>query len=234
MEITLDAAATNGLYTIDFDAEALTLVDAVSDLDFYAINDSEPGTVVFGFAAEYEIAADATVLTLNFEIAEKLCENVVNITANEFGAEKPNTLETVDLGEGHVYLEPEWTWTETEDGFTASAIFTCAVCDEEQEIEATVTSEEVDGKIIYTATIELDGETYTDTKEVDATILGDANGDGSFNARDIALMQRYVAGWEVEIDLKAADINGDGKVNARDIALAQRLLAGWDPSELGI
>ena len=56
---------------------------------------------------------------------------------------------------------------------------------------------------------------------------GDVNDDGYINARDIALLQRYVAGWTVTINEDAADLNGDGIPNAKDIALLQRLVAGW-------
>ena len=59
-------------------------------------------------------------------------------------------------------------------------------------------------------------------------IPGDVNGDGKVNAADDILLQRYLAGWDVPIDEKAADVNGDGKVNAADDILLQRKLAGWD------
>ena len=57
---------------------------------------------------------------------------------------------------------------------------------------------------------------------------GDANGDGAVNARDAALLQQYVAGWEVTLVEASADANGDGAVNARDAALLQQYVAGWD------
>ena len=61
-----------------------------------------------------------------------------------------------------------------------------------------------------------------------AVIYGDANGDGSVNARDAALLQQYVAGWDVTLDAVSGDANGDGSVNARDAALLQQYVAGWD------
>ena len=63
-------------------------------------------------------------------------------------------------------------------------------------------------------------------------VYGDANGDGEVNARDAALLQQLLAGWDVTLNETAADANGDGEVNARDAALVQQLLAGWDV-ELG-
>ena len=59
-------------------------------------------------------------------------------------------------------------------------------------------------------------------------LYGDANGDGAVNARDAALLQQYVAGWDVTLVAASADANGDGAVNARDAALLQQYVAGWD------
>ena len=65
-------------------------------------------------------------------------------------------------------------------------------------------------------------------REVAGTILyGDANSDGNVNAIDLALMQQYVAGWTVTLNMTAADANGDGNVNAIDLALLQQYVAGW-------
>lgn len=54
--------------------------------------------------------------------------------------------------------------------------------------------------------------------------VGDLNGDGKVNNRDLALLQRYLNGWEVTVVEVAMDINTDGKVNNRDLAAMQRLL----------
>ena len=59
-------------------------------------------------------------------------------------------------------------------------------------------------------------------------VYGDANGDGSVNARDAATLQQYVAGWDVSLTEASADANGDGSVNARDAAVLQQYVAGWD------
>ena len=61
-----------------------------------------------------------------------------------------------------------------------------------------------------------------------AILYGDANGDGSINARDAAMLQQYVAGWDVVLNEASADANGDGSVNARDAAMLQQYVAGWD------
>ncbi|MBR4422267.1 MAG: S-layer homology domain-containing protein [Erysipelotrichaceae bacterium] len=86
---------------------------------------------------------------------------------------------TVNFVFGHVYgeTEPTWTWTETEDGWSAKAVF---VCDnnnthaETKEVEANVVlSESTEagyvngGSKTYTATVEYEGNTYTDEKVVE-------------------------------------------------------------------
>ena len=61
-----------------------------------------------------------------------------------------------------------------------------------------------------------------------AVLYGDINGDGDINNRDMALLQQYINGWDVEIDETAADVNGDGDINNRDLALLQQYINGWD------
>ena len=48
-------------------------------------------------------------------------------------------------------------------------------------------------------------------------VLGDSNGDGTMDIRDLVRVKRYIADNSVEIVNVAADIDGDGKVNANDL-----------------
>ena len=59
------------------------------------------------------------------------------------------------------------------------------------------------------------------------TLYGDANADGDINAKDVALMLKNAAGWDVTLDEAAADANADGEVNAKDVAAVMKRLAGW-------
>ncbi len=69
---------------------------------------------------------------------------------------------------GHTYGEPEWTWSE--DNTEATAKFTCVNGDDEQTVNAVITSEtteathSADGRIVYTATVVFNETEYTDTK----------------------------------------------------------------------
>ena len=60
---------------------------------------------------------------------------------------------------------------------------------------------------------------------------GDANSDGVVNGKDITVIRRYSADWDVEIDLRAADANGDGEVNGKDVTWIRRYNAGWEGYE---
>jgi len=62
-------------------------------------------------------------------------------------------------------------------------------------------------------------------------VYGDADGDSRVTTRDVALLQQYIAGWDVTPDV-AADADNDGRVTTRDVALLQQYIAGWDV-ELG-
>lgn len=73
---------------------------------------------------------------------------------------------------GHTYGEPEWSWSE--DGKTCTVTFTCSNDETHKEIQeakvtlagqtpATCTEA---GVTTYTATVEFNGQTYTDTKDV--------------------------------------------------------------------
>lgn len=59
-----------------------------------------------------------------------------------------------------------------------------------------------------------------------AMVIGDADGDGRVNNRDLGLLQQYLNGWDVEVDLVASDLDGNGKINNRDGGLLQLQLNG--------
>ena len=65
----------------------------------------------------------------------------------------------------HAYGTPDWTWAE--DYSAATATFVCTVCQHQEIVNATVTSDTQSDKTIYTATAVVDGNTYTDTKEIE-------------------------------------------------------------------
>ena len=67
---------------------------------------------------------------------------------------------------GHDWGDPQWTWSE--DYSTASVVRVCNNnANHVETADAQITTEDKDGKRIYTATAVLDGETLTDTKQID-------------------------------------------------------------------
>lgn len=59
-------------------------------------------------------------------------------------------------------------------------------------------------------------------------IWGDINGDSEIDIKDSMLLRRYLAGWDVEINLFECDLNEDGNVDVKDSMLLRRYLAGWN------
>jgi hypothetical protein len=58
-------------------------------------------------------------------------------------------------------------------------------------------------------------------------ITGDVDRDGEVSDWDAILLNRYLANWKVDIDLRAADIDHDGEVTDWDAITLERYLAGW-------
>ena len=65
------------------------------------------------------------------------------------------------------------------------------------------------------------------TEALTPEAVGDANGDGVVNAKDVSVLMQYVTGRDVKIDFDTVDLNGDGTVNLKDVAQMLKKLAGW-------
>ena len=78
---------------------------------------------------------------------------------------------------GHTYDAPTFNWNS--DYSACTAVFTCTNCQKQQSVDCTVTSEITpatkteDGKTVYTASVELNGQTYTEQKTAVIPALGD-------------------------------------------------------------
>ncbi|MDO4174644.1 MAG: S-layer homology domain-containing protein [Eubacteriales bacterium] len=112
-------------------------------------------------------------------------ETVYTATAEAEGKTYTDT-KTVELpATGHKY-ESKFTWTDAEDGgYAATASLGCSRCDGKQAgIAAAVTEQTTAatcteaGATVYTASAEVEGETYTDIKTVAIPALGHKWDDG--------------------------------------------------------
>lgn len=57
---------------------------------------------------------------------------------------------------------------------------------------------------------------------------GDANGDGKVNITDAVALLKYIAEWDVGINLASADVDADGFVGMKDVQFILKHVAGWD------
>ena len=154
---------------------------------------------------------------------------------------------------GHNYNSAVTDPTCTEQGYTTH---TCANCGDSyidsyvdalghnhvvtDSVEATCTE---DGYITYTChcgdsyteVLEATGHSYVDgacehcgEADPDATLLGDANGDGTINYLDAMLIAQYYVGdiGAEDLALSAADVNGDGTVNYLDAMMIAQYYVG--------
>ena len=141
---------------------AILSVDAVSSANIsYAWRMIDPDYV------SYPDAKDSTFTT------EAITEDSIFICAVTDALGNTKTVRfyvTVD-GEApvHEFGAPEWVWAE--DFSSAAAAFTCVnEPDHVETVEAVVTAEETapacetDGSVVYTASVEFEGETYNDVK----------------------------------------------------------------------
>ena len=72
---------------------------------------------------------------------------------------------TYDFTDAHTYGAPTWNWSEKNTSATATFTCTDSRCKHEETVDATITRGVKDGKNVLIATAEIDGNTYTDTKE---------------------------------------------------------------------
>lgn len=59
-------------------------------------------------------------------------------------------------------------------------------------------------------------------------VTGDINDDGEIDLRDLLVLARYFAQYEVEINVDAAYVNGDDALDVRDLSHLARYFAGYD------
>ena len=116
------------------------------------------------------------------------CESCKQYFSDENATMSTTKEDTVIPATEHAYGEPTWEWSK--NGQSATATFICDNDENHQESkEASITStvkEEPtcteDGITVYTATVEFNGQTYTDTKEIaDLPATGHSYGEPVWN-----------------------------------------------------
>ncbi len=109
---------------------------------------------------------------------------------------------------------------------TAVCLLTSLVC-----VSALAGTKEQDEQILVgaepAATETAAEPTATATAPRSETLVGDANGDGAINMKDVLTVRKYLADLPVEIDLAGADMTRDNAVNMKDV-LALRLRIAYE------
>ena len=190
VDATCETAGKN-VYTATAEFEGKTYTDS-KEVGIPAIG-HKYGKTVFTWSDDYSAAtATLTCENDNAHVLVKECvvtaksveatctkagKTVYTATVEFEGKIYTDSKETEIKAIGHKYGTPVFTWSK--DYSTAEATFTCENDKTHvKKVDAKITSETVDatcetaGKNVYTATIEFDGKTYTDSKEVEIPAIG--------------------------------------------------------------
>lgn len=126
-----------------------------------------------------ETAAAEPTCTQEGNTAYWYCDGCQKYFSDREGTKEITLQDTVRSPKGHTWGQPRWSWSA--DGKSCTATFTCASdSTHTKELKATVTSAvktaatcQQKGTTLYTATVELEGKKYSDTKEVKDIPLAD-------------------------------------------------------------
>lgn len=165
-------------------------LNAVSGLDFTNVGLGEGQTASTGDGYTWDATSKTLNLSnayidgsLNLPTGSKIVVSGVNIVRGDVTVAGTVSDAFTLSGEGsiassggkkyvsHSYKEPTFTWTKTENGYTAKATFVCQGGEDTQVVDAKVTATTTDatytadGKVIYEAKVTFDGKDYTDSKE---------------------------------------------------------------------
>ena len=121
-------AATNGLFTVDYDAANLTLTN-VSFNTQYSSHKDEAGKVTLGYVDLNGVTAGSTVATLTFTVNDPTALDKINVTVTET-QRNDQTVENVETLAADLHTETETVnakaATCTEDGYTGDVV--CKAC----------------------------------------------------------------------------------------------------------
>ena len=128
VDVIAKDAATNGLFTVDYDAANLTLTN-VSFNTQYSSHKDEAGKVTLGYVDLNGVTAGSTVATLTFTVNDPTALDKINVTVTET-QRNDQTVENVETLAADLHTETETVnakaATCTEDGYTGDVV--CKVC----------------------------------------------------------------------------------------------------------
>ena len=123
-------AATNGLFTVDYDAANLTLTNVAFNTQYSSYKDAS-GKVTLGYVDLNGVTAGSTVATLTFTVNDPTALDKINVTVTET-ERNDQTVENVETLAADLHTETETVnakvATCTEDGYTGDVV--CKACGE--------------------------------------------------------------------------------------------------------
>lgn len=129
---------------------------------------------------------DQQIPSDGYRVAEATCEAAAQYYYSCLCGQAGTEIFSYGEPAGHSWGEPVWSWKEDHSGATAA--FTCRNdASHTQTVNAVIASQTTEatgtaeGKTVYTATVELNGKTYTDTKTI--VIPAASTGQGGSAAR---------------------------------------------------
>ncbi|MEI3103692.1 MAG: hypothetical protein V8S97_05815 [Oscillospiraceae bacterium] len=117
-------AATNGLFTVDYDAANLTLTNVAFNTQYSSYKDAS-GKVTLGYVDLNGVTAGSTVATLTFTVNDPTALDKINVTVTET-ERNDQTVNNAETLAADLHTETETvnakaaTWTE--DGYTGDVV----------------------------------------------------------------------------------------------------------------
>ena len=205
-EVTLDVSITGNpgfaaaKFVLDYDASVLELKSIDTEGKLMAGGAVNPAKGIVNTASATDITADGVLFSVTFAVAAGIDGEIpVSVSVEKLAnTAQENVAYTVVAGGVKlpcicVFGGEEtivWNWFETEKGWDCEVYYVCPKCGEKVYVDCTVnavvtkqpTAEEK-GEAVYTATVVIEGQTYTNSKTVeleklpapetaDATMLG--------------------------------------------------------------
>ena len=121
-------AATNGLFTVDYDAANLTLTNVAFNTQYSSYKDAS-GKVTLGYVDLNGVTAGSTVATLTFAVKDPTALDKINVTVTET-ERNDQTVNNAETLTADLHTETETVnakaATCTEDGYTGDVV--CKAC----------------------------------------------------------------------------------------------------------
>ena len=121
-------AATNGLFTVDYDAANLTLTNVAFNTQYSSYKDAS-GKVTLGYVDLNAVTAGSTVATLTFTVKDPTALDKINVTVTET-ERNDQTVNNAETLTADLHTETETVnakaATCTEDGYTGDVV--CKAC----------------------------------------------------------------------------------------------------------